>query len=109
MIKFLGGIQLTTERDGGEGETPGPRGRFAELTQQQLGKRREGRGIKEEKREASKRVIFFWCLGFGTVYRTRFLSGIWPHSPSWSIAELGLKPSFLFKYIKESITKDGIS
>lgn len=53
MIKFLGGIQLTTERGGGEGETPGPRGRFAELTQQQLGKRREGRGIKEEKREAS--------------------------------------------------------
>lgn len=84
MIKFLEGVQLTTAR-GGERETPGLMGGFSELTQHQLGKRRVGRISKEEKREALKRAVVFWCLSIGAVCRTHFLSGGLPHSPSWSI------------------------
>lgn len=45
-MKFPGGIQLTTKRGGGKKQIPGPRERLAELTQQQLGERREG--MKED-------------------------------------------------------------
>lgn len=39
---FPWAVQLMTERGGGIKQTPGPEERLAELTQQQLGKRREG-------------------------------------------------------------------
>lgn len=48
-IKFLEGVPLTTARGGGERETPGLMGRFAELTQQQLGKRRVGKALRKRR------------------------------------------------------------
>lgn len=50
MIKFLGDVQFIIDKGVRGRKTSGPGERFAELTQQQFGKRREKGGSKEDHR-----------------------------------------------------------